>query len=331
MITRRSSRRGVALLAALWLIVAIAAVALQFSLAARERRVLGLAAADRGRDIALATGALSSMQARMEYDLRNGPTGEAANSAISGADPWFGADSVYSGTTYVDSFPVDVLARDLGTMININVAQENDLRLLFGYVLGSANIADKLAQAIMDWRDVDENPRPNGAEAQQYLDDGRLVLPANGPFREVDDLVHLYGMTDDVLALLRPYITTHGETQARINLNAAPEPVLRALPGMSDAILAQILSLRSMGRRITSVSQVLGGVVGPTTGGRGSQNPRDQQVRRLQDQLSTRTIVNTTDVELTFFVRDTARTQPFRFIAVLTRNGTRSGVSWQLW
>jgi general secretion pathway protein K len=187
--------RGMALLAALWLIVAISAVALQFSLAARERRVLGLAAADRGRGIALASGALSVMQARMEYDLRNGPTGQAANAAMSAADPWFGVDSVYTGTVYVDSLPVEIVAQDLGTMININVAQENELRLLFGYVLGNASIADRLAQSIMDWRDVDENPRPNGAEMDQYMDDGRLMLPTNGPFREVDDLIHLYGMT----------------------------------------------------------------------------------------------------------------------------------------
>lgn len=329
MSTLSTHRRGMALLAALWLIVAISAVALQFSLAARERRVLGLAAADRGRDIGLVSGALSSMQARMEYALRNGPTGQAANVAVSSADPWFGVDSVFSGSVYIDSMPVEVIARDLGTMINVNVAQENELRILFGFVLGNASTADRLAQSIMDWRDVDENPRPNGAEAEQYLDDGALMLPTNGPFREVDDLIHVFGMTPDALELLRPYITTHGETQSRINLNAAPEPVLRALPNMSDAIVAQILSLRSMGQRITSVAQVLSGFA---PAGRGNPpTPQQQTVQRMQQQLSERTIVNTTDVELTFFVRDTARAQPFRFIAVLTRNGTRAGVSWQLW
>ena len=325
------SRRGMALLAALWLIVAISTVALQFSLAARERRVLGLAAADRGRGIALASGALSVMQARMEYDLRNGPTGQAANAAMSAADPWFGVDSVYTGPVYVDSLPVDVVARDLGTRININVAQENDLRLLFGYVLGNASTADHLAQAIMDWRDVDENARPNGAEAAEYAEEGLLVFPTNGPFREVDDLIDLFGMTPDLLETIRPYITTYGETQSRINLNAAPEAVLRALPGMSDVILANILSLRSMGSRITSVNQVMNAATRgvPTGGGRGG--PQQQAIDRTTEQLTARTTVNTTDVELTFFVRDTARAQPLRLIAVLTRNGTRAGVSWQLW
>lgn len=327
------SRRGMALLAALWLIVAISAVALQFSLAARERRVLGLTAADRGRGIALASGALSAMQARMEYDLRNGPTGQTANAAMSAADPWFGVDSIYTGAVYVDSLPVDVIAHDLGTAININIAQENELRLLFGYVLGNASVADHLAQAIMDWRDVDDNPRPNGGESVEYAEEGLLAFPTNGPFREVDDLIDLFGMTPDILETLRPYITTYGETQSRINLNAAPEAVLRALPGMSDVILANILSLRSMGRRITSVDQIMTAATrGVPTGGRGGPpNPQQQAIQRTTEQLTARTTVNTTDVELTFFVKDPARTQPLRLIAVLTRQGNRAQVSWQLW
>jgi type II secretory pathway component PulK len=135
-----------------------------------------------------------------------------------------------------------------------------------------------------------------------------------------------------VLETLRPYITTRGETQARINLNAAPEPVLRALPGMNDVILAQILSLRSQGRRITSVQQVMTNAtrVPAGRGGRGDQ--RQQQVERVTQQLTERTTVNTTDIELTFLVRDTSRVQPTRLVAIVTRgNGNRASVTWQLW
>jgi general secretion pathway protein K len=326
-------RRGIALLAALWLVVAIAAVALQFSLVARERRMLGLSAADRGRQGAAAAGALATMQARMEYDLRNGPTGQAATAAMQSADPWFGADSIYSGMVSVDSVPVEVIAHDLGTAININVAQEAELRTLFGFVLGDATTADRLAQSIMDWRDVDDNARTSGAERDTYLKSDMLMLPTNGPFREVDDLIHVYGMTAETLGLLRPYITTRGEAQARININAAPEPVLRALPGMSDLILNQILALRSSGRRITSVSQVVTAATRGMPQGGGRANPQQQlQVQRVSEQLNARTGVNTTDVELTFFVRDTMRVQPTRLIAIITRsNNNQTGVTWQLW
>src|SRR6185503_10611449 len=103
-----------------------------------------------------------------------------------------------------------------------------------------------------------------------------------------------------------------------------------------DVILANILSLRSMGRRITSVDQVMTaatrGVPGAGGGGRGGPpNPQQQAIQNTTQQLTTLTTVNTTDVELTFFVKDPARTQPLRLVAILTRNGTRSTVSWQLW
>ncbi len=334
---RLVARRGMAMLAAMWLVVAIAAVALQFSLVARDRRILGLAASDRGRGRAAATGALAAMQARMEYDLRNGPS--AAMTGVAGlrsSDPWLDADSLYSGTVYVDSMPVEVVAHDLGMGVNINTIAEADLRILLGFVLGDATTADHITQAIMDWRDADDNARPNGAERDQYLKDNRLVLPTNGAFREVDDLINVYGMTPDLLELIRPYVTTHASAAVRVNLNTAPEPVLRSLPGMTDQILNQILSLRSSGRRITSVAQVMtatnrGRPLG--AGGRGQPaTPQEQRLQTTQTALTNATTVNTTDVELTFLVRDPSRLQPTRLIAVMSRAGTnQANISWQLW
>lgn len=331
---RGRARRGMALLAALWLVVAIAAVALQFSLAARERRVIGLAASDRGRDRAIASGALATMQARMEYDLRNTPVGRGNTAQLRSTDPWLDADSVYSGTIYVDSTEVYVEARDLGTTLNVNFAPEAELRLLLGFVIGNASMAERLAAAILDWRDADDNPRPGGAERDQYIRDNLMVLPSNGPFRELDDLIHVYGMTPDVLELIRPYLTTRGTAAPRVNLNTAPEPVLRALPRMTDPVLNQILALRSQGRRITSVQQVVsGGNTGRGGGGgRGGTTPQQALQEAMLQTLNQRATVTTTDIELTFYVQDPLRAQPTRLIALMTRAGTnQANVQWQLW
>jgi hypothetical protein len=324
-------------MAAMWLVVAIAAVSLEFSLAARDRRVLGLAASDRGRQRAAVLGALATMQARMEYDLRNGPS--ASTTGVSGlraSDPWLDADSLYSGPVFVDSMPVYVVAHDLGMGVNINTIREADLRVMLGFVLGDATTADHITQSIMDWRDADDNPRPNGAERDQYLKDNLLMLPTNGAFREVDDLINVYGMTPDLLELIRPYVTTHASATVRVNLNTAPEPVLRSLQGITDQILNQILALRSSGRRITSVAQVMtatnrGRPVGG--GGRGAPpTPQEQRLQATQTQLTNATTVNTTDVELTFIVRDSTRAQTTKLVAVISRAGTnQSNISWQLW
>jgi hypothetical protein len=73
MTTIDTRRRGFAMLAALWLIVAIAVVTMQFSLEARERAAMGIEASERGIGRAAAAGALAMTHARLEQVLRQGP------------------------------------------------------------------------------------------------------------------------------------------------------------------------------------------------------------------------------------------------------------------
>lgn len=232
------------MLAALWLVVGITVVALEFSYVGRERRELGLAAADRVRASAAALGAFALTRARMEVALRNGPqnaTGDLAR--MQASDPWLGADSVFSGTQLVDSISAEVRATDLGTLLNVNTLSEAELRTLFQNVLGDYVLADQLAQAISDWRDPDDLSRTKGAERDDYIKAGRLRLPTNQPFRDIEELLDVMGMTPDMYAAVSPYLTTIGGAQ--INLNSAPVPVLRVLPGMTDEIIANILQMRS--------------------------------------------------------------------------------------
>lgn len=324
------ARRGVALVAALWLVVAIATVALQFSLDARDRRALGVAASERGMAQAAASGALAAAQSRLEQALRLGPTGNGA-AALRGSDPWLGADSLYSGTYDVDSLHVDVSVKDLGTQLNVNDMTEDQLRTFFSFVIKDYGTADKLAQTIMDWRDADSIPRPNGAERDQYIRDGLLALPTNAPFREISDLLDVEGMTPDIYAQVAPYLRTRGA--ATVNLNTAPEAVLRALPGMTDQILLLIEAYRSQGRRIMSVAQVMPPTPGAGRAGRGS-GPGGAVAGRTQAVLTAIqrvAAVNTTQLELTITARVGPQAQPTRLVADVTRAGTNTTVSYQQW
>jgi general secretion pathway protein K len=319
------ARRGVALLAALWLVVGIAAVAAQFSLDAHERRTLGIEASERGQQRALADGAFALMRAKLEYALRQSPD---PNNSMYGvarrSDPWLDIDSVYSGPILVDSVQVDVQAHDLGTQLNVNLANEAQLRTFFGYVLGDYVEADYLAQTIMDWRDADSIPRVHGAERDAYIKADLLVLPTNAPFREVDDLLNVMAMSPEVFALVRPYLRTRGS--ASVNLNAAPAPVLRALPGMTDATLNRILQLRSQGRRITSIAQVFPGSVagGQRLPGQAAGNAQAQQ-------LSNQAVLETREVELTITARVGPQAPPTQLIADIGRSGTISNIERKSW
>jgi len=310
------NRRGVALIAALWLVVAIAAVSMQFAIEARERRTIGIIAAERGMQRAAAQGALALTVAKLEYALRVAPSGNNIE-RIRAAAQWLDIDSVYSGEVFIDSVPVDVRAQDLGAKLNINQLTEQDFQTFFSFLLRDYATATKLAQSIMDWRDADSLPRPSGAERDDYLEAKLLALPTNASFRDVADLQHILGMTPEIYAEAAPYFTTRGS--GLINLNTAPVPALRVLPGITDAAINTILQFRSQGRRIESVEQVF---------------PRDRTPRGQTRGAGARGATVTTDnVEFTFAARIGPQASPSKLTAVLThgRNGSAVNVVYKQW
>ena len=317
-------RRGVALITALWLVVAIAIVALQFSIDARERRALGLNAADRGMQRALANGALKLVQAKLEYAIRN-VTQNRGNQMLRSSDPWLGIDSLYSGMYPIDSQPVLVQATDLGSKLNINQLSEDELKTFLGFVLNDYVVADALAQSIMDWTDIDDIARLHGAERDDYIKAGLLALPANAPFRQIEDLQNVKGMTPEIYAAVSPYLTTLGA--GLVNLNTAPAAVMKVLPGMTDQIINTILGLRSQGQRITSVGEVMGAA---NRGRRLTPAQAAQQAQQTQ-QLSARAAILSNEVLLTIVSRKGPQSQPSRVQAIVSRANAQVSISWQQW
>lgn len=316
----RRARRGFALLAAIWLVVAIAAVALQFSLEARERRLLGIHTAERGKGRAAAQGALSASQAALEAALRQGPgTGNARIAMLRGADPWLGADSIFSGVIPVDSIPVQVETVDLGTRLNINTMNEGQLRNFFSFALRDFATADRIAQAILDWRDADSIPRSNGAERDTYIRDGLLALPTNQTFREVSELLSVAGMTPEIYERVAPYLTTRGS--GVVNVNSADTLVLKSVPGMTDQVLANILSQRSQGRRISNLNTIMPRNTGRPGGGGIPGLPGG----------NTGMTVDVTELQLTLTAHVGPQRLPVRLNAIIQRQGNNSRITWRQW
>lgn len=315
------SRRGVAMLAALWLVVGITVVSLEFSLVGRERRAFGLGAADRARGTAAALGAFAVTRARLEYALRVGPQSQSgAIGQARAADPWLGVDTTFSGPVDVDSSSVTVEAVDLGTKLNLNSLSETELGTLISYVSGDFVKGTSLAQAIVDWRDPDDIARAQGAERDDYIKAGLLRLPTNQNFRDVEELLDVKGMTPGMYQLISPYLTTIGSAQ--VNLNSAPVPVLRVLPGMTDEIVARILAMRSRGARIASVAQVMP----PARAGMSAGVAQAQAVQnaRTQAQLNARAGVLVTQVQLTMIAKASPAAHPVR-LRVMVQRASRNG------
>ena len=312
------------MITAIWLVVAIAIVALQFSVDARERRQLGLSASDRGMQRALAGGALKLLQAKLDYALRVVQQNRG-NQVLRSSDPWLGIDSLYSGTYEVDSQPVFVNAADIGAKLNINDLSEDELKTFLAFVLNDYVVADGLAQSIMDWTDVDDIARLHGAEKDDYIKNGLLALPSNAPFRDVEDLRFVKGMTPEIFAAISPYLTTLGN--GLVNLNSAPAAVMKVLPGMTDQILTTILGLRSQGQRITSVGEVMGAA---NRGRRMTPAQAAQQAQQTQA-LSARAAILSNEVLLTIVSRTGPQAQPTKVQAIVSRANATVSISWQQW
>ncbi|MEP6835054.1 MAG: type II secretion system protein GspK, partial [Gemmatimonas sp.] len=247
------------------------------------------------------------------------------------SDPWINVDSTNSGPVDIDSIEVLVDAKPGGRRLNVNQMTEDQLKAFFGNLLKDVSTSDEIAQSIMDWRDADDQARVRGGERDYYLKDNRMVLPANAPFREVDDLLDVKGMTPEILEQARPYLRTYGN--GTINLNTADEPVLRAIPGMTDVILARVLAMRSNGGRIQNINQVVPGAGGQQQQpGRGGQPPAPLTPQQAQAQrVAQNSTVDTQEVELILSASAGPQALPARLSATITRNGQNTSITWRQW
>lgn len=318
--SRLQNRRGFAMITALWLVVAITVVALQFSLEAHERYMLGINASERGVARAAAIGALAVQQAQLERAIRQTAQSGGAT-ALRRSDPWVAVDSTFTGPISIDSLQVWVDAKPGGRRLNVNTISEEQLRAFFNNLLKNVTVADEISQSIMDWRDVDDQPRIRGAERDYYLKENMMVLPSNAPFREVDDLLDVRGMTPEILEKARPYLRTYGNSV--VNVNTAEEPVLRAIPGMTDAILVRILAARTNGQRITDMNTIFGQA-------RGQGTAQQQLARTVGSNATTETI----EVDLTITASAGPQALPATLHATIARPGntnSQTSVTWRQW
>ncbi|MGQ0676963.1 MAG: general secretion pathway protein GspK, partial [Rhodospirillales bacterium] len=106
----------------------------------------------------------------------------------------------------------------------------------------SGRDADALAEAIMDWRDPDDQRRARGAERRDYERLG-LVGPRNAPFAAVEELQQVMGMTPEIYRRIEPIVTVSC-LQSGIDPRVAPAGALRALPGIRDHEVEEVLAQR---------------------------------------------------------------------------------------
>lgn len=109
----------------------------------------------------------------------------------------------------------------------------------------------RFADRVIDWRDADDKIGDEGAEAQDYSEAQRNDGPRNGPFRNVDDLRGVLGVSRGDVEMLREFVTIHNP-RGRLNAYAAPGAILAALPKMAPETVEQVLDVRKNHSAATS-------------------------------------------------------------------------------
>jgi general secretion pathway protein K len=315
---RTGGRDGFVLIAALWLLVALGAVGLHVGIEMRTERLAAANLLDeqRAREAAFAgaeyarsrlTAALLDRADELRADAaranqrvqqnqrgqqqqqrnRTQTVQQLFRSASAADDPWRDPGALVVTQMEFGDARFTLRLRDAQAALNLNAADEEMLLGFFSQGLGvDFAQAQRISQAIMDWKDADDLPLLNGGERDEYLKANMPVLPANRGFAELDELRHVMGMTQEIFDAAVPFLTLRGST--RINVNAAPEPVLLALPGMTPAAVREIMRLREAGIYPTNVAQLLNQI--PSAAGRTLDANRQR--------LNPRTIFRTDEVEI---------------------------------
>ena len=256
------TRTGFAMIAALFVTMLVSGFALDQALRSRAERRHTLNAVADLRARAAARAGVAHIVARLRVLQRRAAVLDQPPDGH--ADSWIRVDALAQDLGDVavrDGSRYSVRVQDAASRLPLNDATEEELRLLFMALGADSREADVASQSILDWRDPDGLHRPRGAEWDDYYRHlSPPVVPRNGPFPRLEELRHVRGMAQ-LYGRAAEHLTILGD--GRVNLNTAPEPVLRALPGLSDEVVAVILGRRAAGIPLRNLFELEPGLSAP--------------------------------------------------------------------
>jgi general secretion pathway protein K len=222
---RSSSEQGFVLVAVLWLLAALAALAVIFSAyLSNTTRALS------GNDVALQAEALMSASVELTaYQLQL---------AADDTRPARGSFRTrLNGAELIVSF-VSEAAR-----IDLNAASKELLTGLFSALGASEDDAREAGDRIVGWRSR-SRPETAANEDALYRAAGRPYSPRQAPFAHINELSLVLGISPALTERALPFLTLFNGNPGIDPRIAAPE-VLAAMPGMTPLILKQFLDDRA--------------------------------------------------------------------------------------
>ena len=207
--------RGAALLLVLWLIALLAALVGAFALTARTEHL-------QGRVLHRGAAAAEIARAGLEYAVAR-----ALDPSPDGR--WLPDGRDYAWQFHGATLTLRIV--DESGKVDLNAAPAPLLAALLVAAGAEAELAERVAGAIVDWRDVDDLGQPVGAaEDPQYAAAGLPYGAKDAPFQDVGELQQVLGMTPALYAAVAPHVTVY---------SAMPSPD----PRYAGAVVLQALGI----------------------------------------------------------------------------------------
>jgi general secretion pathway protein K len=235
---------GFIIVAVLWLLGALATLAVVYSLYVRETAVEFVSHDEQLQAQALAMSGVELAAYQLTADARAAPLqGQAAAAPPQGqaaAAPLQGQFAFEQG-----SAKVAVSFRSENSRVDLNFASQELLTGLLSGLGVQGDDAHTYADRIVAWR----TPLKSGesdSEAALYPAAGKSYGPRHAPFQHPDELALVVDIPPFVVDRILPYVTVY-TGRPEVNVMVAPPQVLAALPGMTPDRLQLILALRQGG------------------------------------------------------------------------------------
>jgi len=265
----RSRERGIALLLVLWIFMILGVIALDFAQYMRDDAMAAVNLADETRGYYIALAGMNRVIYETERYRERHPSGQPAAPPVAapGTQSQEDMEDDDEPTCQANGQPCEgefwgggwtVTMYDEAGRISLNRASRPVLSQVVKYLLQGGNkttsmdrhaskAADVIPDSILDWRDANNDTRPNGAERKYYAKRG--YGPANWDFSTPDELLRVRGVTPalyyggDGMPGLRDVFSVYG-VETQIHLPATTAPVLQVLLGVDADQAADMIAQR---------------------------------------------------------------------------------------
>ncbi len=247
MLSVPASERGIALILVLWIVVILSMAALSLSLLTRTEALATLSAKEEMENKFLAEAGIQ--RGIMELFYRHANPNQLV--LLEGFEVFQCDGRPYTADMADGHYRIRITEES--GKINLNTLTDNNGIILKNLLMNNGVPEDTaviIVDSILDWKDKDNLHRLHGAEDEYYQSLPKPYKAKNALFDSLEELVFVRGISRPILygsangKGILPFCTIYPKTD-KINLNSAPTEVLRAIPGMTDAMIQRVLEYRA--------------------------------------------------------------------------------------